>query len=524
MTKFTADKLKSFEQGPVGHLMANRAREVKAHGRSLHDEHASHAGHAFSRHGHQSGWQAQVIRAATGLTPDQSFDPLGLVAETRVWNLTGEIGDIFRVFPAGSGFYTPTWNAPQLTNGQDSGGFFTPELQQRALIAVRNAVGVQFGNVAAFEVQATTADVAAQATLFYAALEAAVVAEAKERVKPSVPAKTPLADALQQWAGRAAYAAIAAQAAADAAADPAVTGAPNPGAKLGAVVGVAKQKLGAQKAVLVNAFQTGVDVKRTAWRPIHRVAVMLPDLPGGYGLGFGSAVPATDATKPDTTWRPKTRGHVLAAIDAYERGLTLGDLRRVLANDPEAVQLVGAVGERDYAALWQALATRGVHREVATIEPATSSRARALRALHGAAITRSFQLAVAPVAVTAVTAKRPDDAAPRKIHDTVAIASWDELMHHLQLRSWVQSRVLAIFERRPGAAPAQYRLVTLFPFSNPPGGGGKATAVEYAPADRGAANGPGGWTGALSSQAVAPNGPPPVATRRVHPPAWAGLL
>ena len=45
----------------------------------------------MGRHGFQTGWEAQLIRAVTGITPDQPNDPRGLGAYIRQWNYDGSM-------------------------------------------------------------------------------------------------------------------------------------------------------------------------------------------------------------------------------------------------------------------------------------------------------------------------------------------------------------------------------------------------------------------------------------------------
>jgi hypothetical protein len=124
---------------------------------------APHPPHSASRHGYQTGWQSQILRACTQLSPDQASKPDGVKPEITEWNR--EIGTwayvrsvICSYSPIKLPYIDPptvkTYNASgqpttrtikeQETNpvdpapdgvepGQDAGGFISPEAQQEAL-------------------------------------------------------------------------------------------------------------------------------------------------------------------------------------------------------------------------------------------------------------------------------------------------------------------------------------------------------------------------------------------------------
>lgn len=127
------------------HIAAKSAASVN-HSQQLQNEIANHAGHAYGRHGYQAGWVEQVIRAVTQITPDQPFSPTGVEAVIREWNArwvgspSGQFTKIVNTYdPTGQTVVgdfgkgsVPSGHATSA--GVESGGFLSPELQERAMI------------------------------------------------------------------------------------------------------------------------------------------------------------------------------------------------------------------------------------------------------------------------------------------------------------------------------------------------------------------------------------------------------
>src|SRR5688572_16733071 len=114
----------------VSRLVGLKAHATADNESSLKSEVATHSGHAYGRHGAQTGWEAQLIRAATLITPDQAFDPMGLNPSTRRWNGVMSMSDtdgapVFDLF--GNDGNAPVHYATSA--GNTSGGFLAPEAQ-----------------------------------------------------------------------------------------------------------------------------------------------------------------------------------------------------------------------------------------------------------------------------------------------------------------------------------------------------------------------------------------------------------
>lgn len=145
-------KVKTRDWGPAfqavsDHIAAKSAATVN-HSLQLQNEIATHQGHAYGRHGYQAGWVEQVIRGVTCITPDQTFSPTGVEAVIREWNIrwvgsdTGAFSQVVNTYNAsgdpvhnvakGSGFGGGNAPAGHTTSVGGSGGFLSPELQQRA--------------------------------------------------------------------------------------------------------------------------------------------------------------------------------------------------------------------------------------------------------------------------------------------------------------------------------------------------------------------------------------------------------
>ncbi len=115
----------------LSNLIGLKSVSTRANEQALRDEIARGDGsHGYGRHGAQTGWEAQFIRAVTKITPDQAHDPMGVNGTLRRWN--------------GFMSYSDVNGAPVLDlfdqNGHDptnfvvragdvSGGFITPEAQ-----------------------------------------------------------------------------------------------------------------------------------------------------------------------------------------------------------------------------------------------------------------------------------------------------------------------------------------------------------------------------------------------------------
>lgn len=131
-------KLDMSKYGAVSDLMKTRSAGLKSHEANLNAEIAANDGsHAYGRHGFQIGWQAQLVRCATQVAPDQEFDPSGTGGVIRRWNSLSYNDRMLD----GSGAAIATdligpFN-PELTDyktvaGIMSGGFLGPEHQEGA--------------------------------------------------------------------------------------------------------------------------------------------------------------------------------------------------------------------------------------------------------------------------------------------------------------------------------------------------------------------------------------------------------
>jgi hypothetical protein len=104
----------------------------------LEEEVSKHDGsHGFGRHGYQTGWELQVIRAVTGITPDQSYDPRGIGPYIRTWNYDGSMFantyDLFgeRTVDFAGFEYQPDYGPSK--SPQAAGGYISPEAQQKSI-------------------------------------------------------------------------------------------------------------------------------------------------------------------------------------------------------------------------------------------------------------------------------------------------------------------------------------------------------------------------------------------------------
>jgi hypothetical protein len=115
----------------LSNLFGLKSVAATEHTTNLKAEVAIHDGsHAYGRHGAQTGWEAQMIRACTKITPDQASDPMGLNPTLRRWNSVMSLSDtdgsaVFDLFgDSGNPPETHTTSA-----GNIAGGFITPEAQ-----------------------------------------------------------------------------------------------------------------------------------------------------------------------------------------------------------------------------------------------------------------------------------------------------------------------------------------------------------------------------------------------------------
>jgi hypothetical protein len=128
-------------------LIAGQANALQAHNTELSNEISTHSGHAYSRHGYQAGWEQQLIRVVSEVTPDQTFDPTGVGAVTREWNprwignaSTGSFEKLVTTYDSsGNTVIGAAGSSSSVTltyataSGVEAGGFYSPEAQQMAL-------------------------------------------------------------------------------------------------------------------------------------------------------------------------------------------------------------------------------------------------------------------------------------------------------------------------------------------------------------------------------------------------------
>jgi hypothetical protein len=116
----------------LSNLIGLKSKALQDTNQKLEDEVLRHDGsHAYGRHGAQTGWESQFIRAVTKVTPDQAFDPRGLNPTIRSWNSSSTYNDlgqsvVMDLFGDDQG-HIPT--AYRTSAGNIAGGFVTPEAQ-----------------------------------------------------------------------------------------------------------------------------------------------------------------------------------------------------------------------------------------------------------------------------------------------------------------------------------------------------------------------------------------------------------
>ncbi len=128
-------KVKTKDWGPefrkVSNLMGLKAVAISSNEAALKAEVAAADGsHGYGRHGAQTGWESQFIRAVTQQTPDQVHDPMGVGATIRRWNtvMSSSLDDgstVLDIFGDHAGAPTTFRTAA----GTTAGGFATPEAQ-----------------------------------------------------------------------------------------------------------------------------------------------------------------------------------------------------------------------------------------------------------------------------------------------------------------------------------------------------------------------------------------------------------
>ncbi|WP_418317176.1 hypothetical protein [Piscinibacter sakaiensis] len=120
----------------VANLFAHKSAGLTHHEQKALAEVTAHDGsHGYGRHGYQTGWEAQLIRAVTGITPDQAFDPRGVNPTIRRWNrvmTTDADGDLGLVDLFDESCFVPEEGDYGTGAGRIAGGFTTPEAQQTA--------------------------------------------------------------------------------------------------------------------------------------------------------------------------------------------------------------------------------------------------------------------------------------------------------------------------------------------------------------------------------------------------------
>ncbi|MBI2769204.1 MAG: hypothetical protein HYX47_06260 [Burkholderiales bacterium] len=151
-------KLDLSKYGAVADLMRTRSAGYQAHATRLRDEIRAHDGsHAYGRHGYQIGWEGQLVRCATSIAPDQTFDPSGVGAVIRRWNSLNYKDRMLDHTGASVatdliGPFNPELTDYKTVAGIMSGGFLGPEHQEEARTAALTcAAGLSGPNFAGIE-------------------------------------------------------------------------------------------------------------------------------------------------------------------------------------------------------------------------------------------------------------------------------------------------------------------------------------------------------------------------------------
>ena len=117
----------------VSDLIQRKSQGLAQHEINALAEVTAHDGtHAYGRHGFQTGWEAQFVRAATRISPDQAFDPRGLNPTIRRWSSSGPTPDVRMLQLFDPGGAPPGPVDYKTVAGATSGGFITPEAQEHA--------------------------------------------------------------------------------------------------------------------------------------------------------------------------------------------------------------------------------------------------------------------------------------------------------------------------------------------------------------------------------------------------------
>lgn len=114
--------------------------------------------HALTRHGFQTGWMGQLLRICSKLTPDQEYDPLGVLpietkldVHTRDKALRGPDGR-----PSGDVMQVPMKN--RTGGGQAAGMFYNPEVQHELMVDCLTVAKNQAKPYSECEVQLVTGE------------------------------------------------------------------------------------------------------------------------------------------------------------------------------------------------------------------------------------------------------------------------------------------------------------------------------------------------------------------------------
>jgi hypothetical protein len=142
-------------------LIERRVKQMSdaliAHNTRISTEVASHAGHSHTRHGWQTGWEAQLIRCVTQQMPDQPHNPTGAPAFIRHWTSSENAALPFGALAGkaldahGASIDNPSGAAPapianySTAPGTTAGGFLSPEAQADAIAQAKLRVSALTG-------------------------------------------------------------------------------------------------------------------------------------------------------------------------------------------------------------------------------------------------------------------------------------------------------------------------------------------------------------------------------------------